>query len=403
MAASIRNIDDFFTKLHDKNPTIKTSFPEVYGQLADKYDGDIILGNSSHRLEFDWVCTKCKKIHKGALLDKYIYDDICPFCRNENINNSRIKEKPFKTLYPRLERNVKKKDGLLMDDKGILYDTTKIISPDFPYIIAFWTCDDCGEEYKASIEERINNFSCCPFCTSFKSVAYEEYLNFSKNYPELESNLVKDYHVNFNLNKIPRHIAASHLLLWSCPECEMNFEETILNRINSNKSLCPYCNEIKAIPGKTSIKALYPYIVNRIDNIDELPFDLDKETLKMKGDYVVKHICNECKMEYDTKLNDLVYKTNECPYCSEQKVNPIETSLYARYSDLVNREWLYRANILLCNPYYVFPNSTKMVWWKCPKCHKNYKMPIKNRVMNHLRGIESCLYCNGRTRKKNHF
>ena len=403
MAERVRNIDDLFTKLHKENPTIKTSFSEIYSQLADKYDGDIILSNSSHHVEFDWICPKCKRIHKGTLLDKYVYEDICPFCRNDNINKRRIKEKPFKTLYPRLERNVKKKDGFLLDDKGKLYDTNAIITPEFPYIIAFWTCEDCGKEYKASIEERINNFSCCPFCTSFKSVAYREYIEFDKKYPELKRNLVKDTRVNFNLNKIPRHIAASRLLLWSCSDCEMNYEETILNKIESDKSLCPYCNEIKAIPGKTSIKALYPNIVDRISNIDELPFDLDKETLKMQGNYIVNHICEECNMEYETSLNELANKTNDCPYCNEKKVNPIETSLYAKYSDLVDKEWLYRANILLCNPYYVFPNSTKMVWWRCPKSQKTYKMPIKNRVMNHLRGIESCLYCNGRTRKKNHF
>ena len=104
--------------------------------------------------------------------------------------------------------------------------------------------------------------------------------------------------------------------------------------------------------------------------------------------------CSSCGMEWEASIRDWVNGEAECPYCSGRKAIPGRTSFKALYPGLMS-EWKYISNLLIANPDYVLPSSTKEVWWECLRCNKSYSIKIKDRVNMYKKNKESCPYCKG--------
>jgi uncharacterized Zn-finger protein len=92
----------------------------------------------------------------------------------------------------------------------------------------------------------------------------------------------------------------------------------------------------------------------------------------------------------------------ECPYCSGRKAIPGKTSFKALFPEIMN-EWKYISNLLLANPDYVLPTSTKEVWWECPYCKKSYSMKIMDKVNMYRRNKKSCPFCKGYRKAKRRY
>jgi DNA-directed RNA polymerase subunit RPC12/RpoP len=88
---------------------------------------------------------------------------------------------------------------------------------------------------------------------------------------------------------------------------------------------------------------------------------------------------SSCGMEWESSIRDRVNDEAECPFCSGRKAIPGRTTLKALYPGLMS-EWKYRSNLLITNPDYILPSSTKEVWWECPHCNKSYSIKIYNKV-----------------------
>jgi hypothetical protein len=91
----------------------------------------------------------------------------------------------------------------------------------------------------------------------------------------------------------------------------------------------------------------------------------------------------------------MVDDSESCPYCSERKPVPGETSLKALYSDMVDAEWNYLSNALLGDPDNILPDSSKPFFWKCQKCGYVYKSSPKDRIRDMRRKMDSCSNCKG--------
>ena len=79
-------------------------------------------------------------------------------------------------------------------------------------------------------------------------------------------------------------------------------------------------------------------------------------------------------------------------------------TFYARHKELVEKEWLYVNNCVICDPDAILDTCTTVVWLQCrndPK-HK-YKMSPKVRLIFEERGLEPCNICRGYRRSKSHF
>ena len=68
-----------------------------------------------------------------------------------------------------------------------------------------------------------------------------------------------------------------------------------------------------------------------------------------------------------------------CPYCNGKKITKGENDLLSKYPRIA-KEWDYTKNDK--KPDEVFPSSSKMFWWICPKGH-SYKQTAGNRIQNH--------------------
>jgi len=185
--------------------------------------------------------------------------------------------------------------------------------------------------------------------------------------------------------------------MWNCSSCGMEWEASIRDWVNG-KPECPYCSGRKAIPGRTSFKALYHEMINEYSPTNEYNPDelVPSYTLQMKWN------CSTCSMEWEASIRDRVNGDAECPYCSGRKAIPGKNSIKALYPELMN-EWKYISNLLLTNPDYVLPSSTKEVWWECPHCNKSYSVKIKDKVNMYRRNKKSCPFCKGYRKAKRRF
>ena len=102
-----------------------------------------------------------------------------------------------------------------------------------------------------------------------------------------------------------------------------------------------------------------------------------------------------CGAEFERVINEMI-KDGSCPYCENKKV-------LAGYNDLktthpnIAKEWGIENYLLgIGGPEGYKYNSTKRVYWKCPKCNTRYKMPIDDRIIKEKRGHEPCWKCSGR-------
>lgn len=113
--------------------------------------------------------------------------------------------------------------------------------------------------------------------------------------------------------------------------------------------------------------------------------------------------CQTHGLIYWATVRGMVDGSESCPYCSERKAVPGETSLKAVYSELVDAEWNYLSNALIGDPDNIFPDSSKTFFWKCQKCGYVYKASPKESVRDLQRNIESCSYCKGLRQKFIHY
>jgi DNA-directed RNA polymerase subunit RPC12/RpoP len=120
---------------------------------------------------------------------------------------------------------------------------------------------------------------------------------------------------------------------WNCSVCDMGWEASIRERVNRDKE-CPYCSGKKAIPGKTSFKALYPELDKEYSLINKY----DPDTLVPTYTIDMKWNCSICDIGWEASISDRVNGVKECSYCSGTKAIPGKTSFKALYPELMN-DW----------------------------------------------------------------
>ncbi len=324
-----------------------------------------------------WICNICSGRYGTVVRDRVSGDYDCPFCNDRRPNPG---VNTLMAIYPKLaieysNRNGNNPDNILSTNKS-------------QYI---WICVACNTEWYATIDERLNGDKPCPGCSGERAIPGKT--SFKVLYPEL----AKEYSAENVFD--PDEILPTYSITvdWHCSSCDMEWFGSVRDRVNGSKE-CPYCTGKKAIPGKTSFKALYPELAKEYALMNEYDPDLLISTYS----FDMKWNCSVCGMEWVASIKDRVNGDVECPYCSGKKAIPGKTSLKALYPELMN-EWKYISNLLLINPDYVLPSSTKEVWWECSHCNKSYSIKIIDKVSMYRRNKKSCPYCKGYRRAKRRY
>ncbi len=351
-------------------------YPDLVKYWADSNErrADELFYNSSLWLKF--ICPVCGREH-GAYIEDFVAGESCPFCKgiilSPEINS-------LKATHPDVARR---------------WSPNNEFEPDTVFATSWkgakWICDECSCEYPARVKSVVNGEDECPYCAG--KLAIPGKTSLKALYPDIAKLLSPNDRHDPDLmlpdSKSP--------YIWRCPEYDLDYIATTYEMINGYT--CPYCDGRKAVPGKTSLEALYPDIAKLLSPNDGHDPDL------MLPDATTPHIwrCPDCNYDYNATTYEMI-NGYTCPYCNDRIVMPGFNSFGDKHPELV-AEMDKVANYLLPKtPYEVLDTSNNKFWFDCQNDRRHkYPMSPCKRLMFEKRHREPCPYCRGQRRKLHRF
>ena len=359
----------------------KTSFKALYPELASEFslennlDPDAIL--PTYTFSGVWDCKTCGLSWNGTIKDRIDGKVDCPYCNGSKAIPGKTS---FKALYPKmaeecLEISEKDLDNIL---------PTSCILP------IKWRCPECYMIWRSFIKERVTGKVTCPYCSGKKAIPGKT--SFKALYPKIAAECSEINEADLD-NILPTY---SLPITWDCSTCAMTWKGSIKARVDGN-AICPYCSGKKAIPGKTSFKALYPEMAAEYSLNNEVSSDTILSTYSL----LVEWDCPVCNMTWKGSVKDRVNEEIDCPYCNGREAIQGKTSFKTLHVDMM-KEWHF-GNWLFIDPDNIIEDYSGNVWWTCSKCQNSYSMSPKKKLYYQKRKKEPCPYCKGRHRKMHHF
>ena len=323
-----------------------------------------------------WTCPTCHGNYFYRICDRELDDDSCPYCRN-------LKVLPGFNSLPDLAPELISEWSSENPDLPSEYTRSSTHR-------ALWTCPSCHGDYFYRICNRELDDDSCPFCRGKKVLPGFNSL------PDLAPELVNEW--SSENPDLPSEYTRSspHKALWTCPTCHGDYPYRICDRELDDDS-CPYCRNLKVLPGFNSLPDIAPELVNEWSS--ENP-DLPSEYLRSSR-HKALWTCPICHGDYQYRICDRELDDKSCPYCCDKKILPGYNSFKVRHPEEME-EWDELANFLLVDPNYILSSYNKAVWWICSKGHK-YSMSPNLKLYYRIRTQEPCPFCKGRRRKLRHF
>ncbi len=281
-----------FNDLATKRPGIASTWhPTKNG----KNKPDMFTFGSGHKAW--WLCPKCgqawlAKINLRALRG-------CPYCSHE---------KPIKgvndlvTLRPDLMKEWDYEANKGVDPYSLMPCSNKIVH---------WVCSKCGHKYSALINNR-NKGTGCPNCAGH--VLHPGENDLKTRFPEVakewdceKNDPVKPSDVFPNSNK---------KYWWLCPKGH-SYRTSPNQRVNGDKTGCPYCSGNKVQQGYNDLATTHPDIAKDWHptlNGDLLPTHISRGYTKK-----VWFLCPKCGKPYETYIGNKIKGYGRCPYCSSKR------------------------------------------------------------------------------------
>jgi len=191
-----------------------------------------------------------------------------------------------------------------------------------------------------------------------------------------------DYGKNDGLR--PEGVAANAAVYawWLC-ERKHSWRAKVSNRNYGNN--CPVCDNKVVLKGFNDLLSIDPLLCEE--------WDYEKNNTTLRPDEVVansnKHAWWKCTRNHSwyTKIA-WRHKGVKCPYCAGKFAILGENDLLSQRSDIAD-DWDFEKNKNL-TPAQVTVQSTKKVWWLCPKKQHSYEAVVYNRTNG-----TGCPYCAG--------
>ena len=196
--------------------------------------------------------------------------------------------------------------------------------------------------------------------------------------------LVKEWHPTRNGSLTPKDLThgSKKRAWWLCPKGH-SYEANPNSRTASNSG-CPYCSGRK-VGEDNNLGVIYPKIAKEwhpTKNGELTPKEVAPTTNQK-----VWWLCPKGHSYYSVVSNRTNNSTG-CPYCSGNKVGD-DNNLQYLYPEIAKEWHSLKNNTLTAKD--ITPNSTKKVWWLCPKGH-SYNTTVNRRVSMKTK----CPYCSGR-------
>lgn len=368
----------------------------LYPELSEIYDPndnpglDIYSIGKGYPEDITWNCPDCGRkwnstiklrIKKDINGNEYVVK--CSHC-----NRKQIRALSYAEEYPHLKE--------MWDEKhnGIPFE--KVNSTLSTKQSFHWNCPQCGNKFDAWLNHMIEKYDSpdrgCFYCSGY--LVDPKRTSLQAKYPKIAAQWSDEN------EDTPDQVFPTLTVLrkWHCDIYNLEYQAPINEMVTGEKE-CPYCSGKLAVPGRTSLLALYPDIAKMWSANNE-----------KDADYVLPNvltdalwICLECGNEFWGKIKEVVDGETDCPYCNNRKVMPGFNSFEVRHKDLIE-EWDYVNNYIIVDPNTISDNHASPVWWIC-KNNKNhhYPMSVSRKLMYQKRNRESCPYCKGLRVKKRHF
>lgn len=349
--------------VNPEKTSLKAKHPKI-AKMWGKYNPtkpEKVFPDSSRR--YFWTCPDCGREYSAPAEDMVSGKASCPYCNERRVIEE---ENSVKAVHPELAK---------------LWSVANEMGPERIFASSkrryFWTCPDCGRDYEATPFDMASGDADCPYCN--KRIVIPEESSLKALYPKI-AKLWSSQNTRGPETVFP---SSRMIFIWNCAECGHTYKAEVADIVNNSYS-CPYCEERRVDPLRTSLKAKYPEIAAMWSPLNERGPETVFPTATLRALWE----CPECKNSYWADVKDVVENNAECPYCTEKRVDPNRTSLAALHPEIA-KTWSKQNNR---GPETVFPNSSLKVVWDCPECGNSYSALVKDIVS----GDDNCPYCNER-------
>ena len=153
---------------------------------------------------------------------------------------------------------------------------------------------------------------------------------------------------------------------------------------------CPFCTNKRVWIGFNDLTTLYPEIAKEWH--PEKNIGLNIFDFVIGSAQKIWWKCSACKYEWEAEIRHRIQRNSGCPECAKIKRGQTRRESNLKNGTPLNdplllSEWDYEKNIDFPENY--LPGSNEVVWWKCSKCHYNWKAKISNRAIL-KRGCPCC-------------
>ncbi|DBA66736.1 TPA: hypothetical protein ACH3X2_001885 [Trebouxia sp. C0005] len=269
-------------------------------------------------------------------------------------------------LRPELQRQWHHAKNLHLGDRQITTGSA---------LRVWWTCDKCPgglpHEWLASVNDRQNRNSQCPYCTNYSLCQHNSLLTMAPAvaayWDTAKNGLTPD--LVMAGSKARRH--------WLCPKCGHSWQAPIHSKING-QSGCPKCSSISKPwnrqPSLTQSK--HPAMLE-FDSERNQRVGLDPDKITAGSNKMVHWICTKCPRAlphlFVATPRHRIGVNSGCPYCASRKAC-ICNSLQSLYPAVAAEYDTARNG---GGPEQVLPGSHKMAFWKDASGHTWEQSPFQ--------------------------
>ncbi len=237
-----------------------------------------------------WICKNCGYKYQSTISHKVSRNQGCPLCSHQilvkGIND-------LATTYNQIALDWDKAKNK-MDASEVSAGSNKKY---------WWKCHTCGYEWQAVVASRTKRNTQCPHCSNSKAIPGYNDLKTLK--PEIAQRWDYDKNKNTPDNYLP---GSNKKVWWKCPKGH-SYERTI--SIESKGAKCPYCLNLKIIPGENDLATLEPELMNEWDFEKN---SLDPKKISSRNDRKAWWICDRGHSWY-ASIGQRVRTRSGCPQC----------------------------------------------------------------------------------------
>ena len=239
----------------------------------------------------------------------------------------------------------------------------------------WWSCDQCpsglAHEWLATVNQRQNMDSQCPFCTNHNLCQHNSLLTVAP--------AVAAYWDTANNGVTPDQVMAGSATRrhWLCPKCRHSWQASICVKVDG-QSGCPKCAEINRPWNRqpSLSQSQHPAMLEfDFERNRRAGFDPDKITAG--SNKMVHWICMKCPQgqphHFVARPSQRIGRNRGCPYCASKKAC-ICNSLQSLYPALAAEYDTARNSFGLEQ---VLPASRKVAFWKDASGHSWEQSPFQ--------------------------